>query len=300
MRTTRVMVVGYGHVGKEAALCVRQADDMELAGIVDIRHRINGDVGCPVVTGIHEIEALGQVDVAILATPSRAVPSVAPSYLQKGINTVDCYDIHGDSLISLRRDLHQQAEKGGSVAITTAGWDPGTNSIVRILFQAMAPRGLTYTNYGPGMSMGHTVAAKAIPGVRAALSLTIPKGSGQHRRDVYVELEDGVEFSQVERAILEDPYFQKDETRIVQVPSVTELETTGHGVLLQRYGGSGSAENQELELRLRVTNPSLTGQIMAAAARASTHLTPGAYTLAEIPPILLLAGDREDLLKRLT
>ena len=67
-----------------------------------------------------------------------------------------------------------------------AGWDPGTDSVVRTLLEAMAPKGHTYTNFGPGMSMGHTVAVKAIPGVKDALSMTIPLGTGIHRRMVYV------------------------------------------------------------------------------------------------------------------
>ena len=33
-----------------------------------------------------------------------------------------------------------------------------------------------------GMSMGHSVAVKAIDGVKNALSITIPKGTGVHRR----------------------------------------------------------------------------------------------------------------------
>ena len=41
------------------------------------------------------------------------------------------------------------------------------------------------------MSMGHTVAVKAIDGVKAALSMTIPTGTGIHRRMVYIELKDG-------------------------------------------------------------------------------------------------------------
>ena len=40
--------------------------------------------------------------------------------------------------------------------------------------------------------MGHSVAAKAIPGVKDALSMTIPLGTGVHRRMVYVELERGM------------------------------------------------------------------------------------------------------------
>ena len=35
--------------------------------------------------------------------------------------------------------------------------------------------------------MGHSVAVKAIEGVKDALSITIPVGTGIHRRMVYVE-----------------------------------------------------------------------------------------------------------------
>jgi len=55
----------------------------------------------------------------------------------------------------------------------------------------MPPEGITYVNYGPGMSMGHSVAVKAIEGIDDAISLTIPKGVGMHRRRVYVKLKEG-------------------------------------------------------------------------------------------------------------
>ena len=74
----------------------------------------------------------------------------------------------------------------------------------------MLPKGITYTNFGPGMSMGHTVAVKAIEGVKAALSMTIPLGTGVHRRMVYIEVEDGYDFKQVAAAIKTDDYFSHD------------------------------------------------------------------------------------------
>ena len=55
------------------------------------------------------------------------------------------------------------------------------------------------------MSMGHTVAVKAITGVKDALSLTVPLGTGLHRRMVYVELLPGAELGRVEEAIRADP-----------------------------------------------------------------------------------------------
>ncbi len=293
MKKIRVCVVGYGNVGREAMACVRQAPDMELAGVVR-RNPCGLDLGCPVASCVQEI---GKIDVAILTSPSRQIPCMAPLYLDQGINTVDSFDIHGDPTVALRKDLGSHAKAHGSVAIIGAGWDPGTDSVFRVLFAAMSPRGITYTNFGPGMSMGHTVAVKAIPGVKNALSMTLPAGFGVHKRDVYVELEEGADFEQVAAAIKCDPYFVKDETRVTRVDDVMEVEAMGHGVLLQRFGGAGTAENQVLELKMRLKNPSATAQMMVAAARASTKMAPGAYTLVEVAPIDMLAGDREGLVK---
>lgn len=293
MGKIRVCVVGYGNVGKEAIECIRQAPDMELAGVVR-RNPENPGLDCPVVSSVDE---LGKVDVAVLTSPSRQVPAIAPLYLEKGINTVDSFDIHGDPTLALKKDLDQVGKAHGSVAIISAGWDPGTDSVFRVLFAAMAPRGITYTNFGPGMSMGHTVAVKAIPAVKNALSMTLPAGFGTHKRDVYVELEDGADFAQVAEAIKKDPYFVHDETRVTKVDNVMEIEAMGHGVLLQRYGAAGTAENLVLELKTRLTNPSATAQVMVSAARASTRMKPGAYTLVEVPPIDLLPGDKDDLVK---
>ena len=126
-----------------------------------------------------------------------------------GIHTVDSFDIH-TGITALRRTLDAEAKKHNTVSIISAGWDPGSDSIVRTMLEAIAPKGITYTNFGPGMSMGHTVAVKAIEGVKAALSMTIPTGTGIHRRMVYIELKDGYEFDKVAAAIKADPYFVND------------------------------------------------------------------------------------------
>ena len=82
--------------------------------------------------------------------------------------------------------------------------------------------------------MGHSVAVRAIAGVKDALSMTIPVGTGIHRRMVYVELEEGADFKTVEAAIKADPYFVNDETHVIQVPCVDDLNDVGHGVNLVR------------------------------------------------------------------
>ena len=291
----RVAVIGYGNIGRFVLDALLASPDMEVAGIVS-RHLEADCMGTIPVT--RHFEELQDVDVAILCAPSRAVPDLAASLLEKGVCTVDSFDIHtavGDT----RTRLDEIAKKQGTAAIIAAGWDPGSDSVIRALFEAMAPKGITYTNFGPGMSMGHTVAVKAIDGVKKALSMTIPLGTGIHRRMVYVELEDGADSASVAAAIKADAYFCHDETHVIPVDDVDALKDMGHGVDLIRKGVSGKTDSQRMRFTMEINNPSLTGQILISAARAVKRQVPGCYTLIEIPPVDLLPGDRETWVHKL-
>lgn len=298
MKKIRIAIVGYGNIGRYTLQALQEAPDMEIAGIV----RRNGAENCPAELAgysvVKDIRDLGQVDVAILSTPSRSVEKYALEILAQGINTVDSFDIH-TQIADLRRTLDAAAKKSGSVSILSAGWDPGSDSIVRTLMESLAPKGISYTNFGPGRSMGHSVAVRAIDGVRDALSITIPVGTGLHRRMVYVELEEGADFSTIEAAIKADPYFVNDETHVQQVPCVADLNDVGHGVNLVRKGVSGQTHNQLFEFNMKINNPALTSQVLVNAARASVRQQPGAYTMIEIPVIDFLPGDREEIIRHL-
>lgn len=298
MKKIRAAVVGYGNIGHYTLQALEAAPDFEVAGIV----RRHGAEDCPeelkkykVVKDIRELE---HVDVAVLATPTRKVEEYAKDILSLGINTVDSFDIH-TQIVDLRRSLDAVAKEHGAVSIISAGWDPGSDSVVRTLLQAIAPKGITYTNFGPGMSMGHTVAVKAIEGVKKALSMTIPTGTGIHRRMVYVEIEDGYDFDQVAAAIKADPYFASDETHVNLVPSVDDVIDMGHGVNLTRKGVSGKTQNQLFEFNMRINNPALTGQVLVCVARATMLQKAGCYTMVEVPVIDLLPGDREENIRHL-
>ena len=292
----RAAVVGYGNIGKYAIETLESSPDFEIAGVV----RRNASDITPelrkynVVSNITELK---NVDVAILCTPTRNIEKYAKECLSAGINTVDSFDIHSQ-ILDLRNSLNETAVKYNAVSVVSAGWDPGSDSVVRTLMEAMAPKGITYTNFGPGMSMGHTVAVKAISGVKAALSMTIPTGTGVHRRMVYIELEDGFDFQAVSHAIKADDYFSHDETHVFQVEDVETLKDMGHGVYMERKGVSGSTQNQIFKFDMRINNPALTAQVLVCAARATLKQTPGAYTMIEIPVVDLLPGDKEQWIKK--
>ena len=278
MKKIRAAVVGYGNIGKYTIEALEASEDFEIAGVV----RRKGAENCPPELASYEvvkdITELRDVDVAILCTPTRSCEEYAKKILPLGINTVDSFDIH-TSILDYRASLMPICKASGTVAIISAGWDPGSDSIVRTLMESLAPKGLSYTNFGPGMSMGHSVCVRSKAGVKNALSMTIPKGEGIHRRMVYVELEDGATLEEVTAAIKADPYFASDETHVFAVPSVDAVRDMGHGVNLVRKGVSGKTQNQRIEFNMSINNPALTAQVLVNVARASLKQQPGCYTM---------------------
>ncbi|WP_019968567.1 diaminopimelate dehydrogenase [Segatella maculosa] len=298
MKKIRAAVVGYGNIGRYTIEALEASRDFEIAGVV----RRQGDKDKPAELAayavVDDIEKLKDVDVAILATPTRSCPEYAAKITALGINTVDSFDIH-TSILDYRTKQMENNKKTHTVSVISAGWDPGSDSVVRVLMESLAPKGLTYTNFGPGMSMGHSVCVRSKEGVRNALSVTIPLGEGIHRRMVYVELEDGAKLEDVTAAIKADPYFAHDETHVFAVASVDDVRDMGHGVNLVRKGVSGQTQNQRLEFNMSINNPALTAQVLVNVARASMRLQPGCYTMPEIPVIDLLPGTREEIVATL-
>ena len=293
MKKIRAAVVGYGNIGRYTVESLEAAPDFEIAGVV----RRQGDKDKPLELTPYEvvddITKLKEVDVAFLCTPTRSCPDYAERLVALGINTVDSFDIH-TSILEYRTRQMENCKKAGRVSVIAAGWDPGSDSVVRVLLEALAPKGLTYTNFGPGMSMGHSVVARSKKGVKNALSMTIPLGEGIHRRMVYVELEDGYTVAQVEAELKADDYFAHDELHVFAVKSVDDVRDMGHGVHLTR-----KTPNQRMSFDMSINNPALTAQILVGVARASFRLAPGCYTLPEIPVIDLLPQSREEVVATL-
>jgi len=282
----KVAILGYGNIGRAAEQAIMAAPDMELAGIY--HHNDNLDDIC--------------ADVVLLCTPTREVEPFAKALLQRGICTVDSFDIH-QKIYDLRQSLMPVAQANKAVSVISAGWDPGSDSVMRALLLALVPEGVTYTNFGPGRSMGHTVAAKAIAGVKDAVSMTIPVGKGVHKREVYVVLEDGADAQVVESLLKADAYFASDDTQMIVVDTLQDIDTLKHGVNIVREGVSSNVPNQHVNFNMTICNPALTAQVMVSCARAAVRMKQqgryGTYTMIELPPIALLPGEEELLIRSL-
>ena len=275
MKKIRAAVVGYGNIGKFTIEALEASADFEIAGVVRRHGADDKPAELAPYEVVKDIKELKDVDVAILATPTRSCEEYAKQILPLGINTVDSFDIH-TNIRGYRERLMELNKQTGTVSVIAA-----------------------YTNFGPGMSMGHSVCVRSKAGVKNALSMTIPLGEGIHRRMVYVELEDGAKLEDVTAAIKADPYFANDETHVFAVESVDAVRDMGHGVNLVRKGVSGKTQNQRFEFNMSINNPALTAQVLVNVARASMRQQPGCYTMIEIPVIDMLPGERADLIEHL-
>lgn len=297
MRKIRAAVVGYGNIGQYVVEALEAAPDFEIAGIVRRSGAENKPAELEAYAVVKDIKELKDVDVAVLATPTRSVEKYAKEILAMGINTVDSFDIH-TQITSLRRSLDESA-KAVRLSLLFLRMGSGKRFCSSYTVGSHRSEGHYLYQFRSGRSMGHSVAVRAIDGVKDALSMTIPVGTGIHRRMVYVELEEGADFKTVEAAIKSDPYFVNDETHVKQVPCVDDLNDVGHGVNLVRKGVSGKTHNQLFEFDMKINNPALTAQVLVCVARASMKQQPGCYTMIEVPVIDLLCGDREELIAHL-
>lgn len=104
MKKIRAAIVGYGNIGHYALEALEAANDFEVAGIVRRHGAENKPAELAQYDVVKDIRELKDVDVAILATPSRSCEEYAKQILPLGINTVDSFDIH-TSIVDYRARL---------------------------------------------------------------------------------------------------------------------------------------------------------------------------------------------------
>ena len=126
MEKIKAAVIGYGNIGGYVIEALQVAPDFEIVGVV---RRNAADVPAEldkykVVSHLQDLEG---VQVAILCNPTRSVEHYATEALRLGINTVDSFDIHTQT-VDLHRTLGEVARKHHAVSIMSAGWDGFRNT----------------------------------------------------------------------------------------------------------------------------------------------------------------------------
>jgi diaminopimelate dehydrogenase len=289
MKRLRLAVVGLGRVGQACVAAISESQDLALAGIVRRPERIRsplplGLAAVPVVSSASELDNL---DAALVCLPAEFILEAATDLVQHHTSIVESAIFAGDSLKSHWSTMDRVALRHRVPVVVGAGWDPGLRPLFEGIFAVLCPKGSAYKHDRPGVSLHHTLAARAIGGIRDALCAELRTSDGRIQRYVYVEFLPGVDVEQVSRTIQDDPLFLDQETLVLPVDSVSRLEEQGHGVVIERWGRASGKDHQRFLLEGRFDRVAITGQIMVAAARALTVLRPGAHPLDKVPPCAL-------------
>jgi len=329
MGKIRVVIAGYGNVGRGVRQALARACDMELAGIVSRSpERVKKEIGDAVpvlpMADTSAWVAAFRPDVAILCGGSKQdLPKQGPELVQV-VNTVDSFDNHS-RLPEHFHAMDDAAKASGHVSVISTGWDPGIFSLERTLanaflgvraygFYGMTPKG--------GLSMGHSDALRTIEGVQDARQYThaIPEAvervrrgenpdfqpGDMHTRECFIVAKPGADLDKIRRTVIEMPgYFAPYKTTIhfvTQEELNTKYAGFPHDGLVIASGKTGDAgHSADIEYHCRWgSNPEATANVLVAHARAAARLAAegrkGAYTILNIPPAYLSPLDQEELL----
>ncbi len=305
-----IAIVGYGNVGRGVEEAIKLNADTELGAIFTRRpQRVREAVkDVPVLSIEASVPSDLEIDVVILCGGSKADTPVQGPLFAKRFNTVDSFDTHA-AIPEYYQTMDEIARAHGHVNIIATGWDPGIFSLMRVLGDAFLPQGKQYTFWGPGVSQGHSDAARQVHGVRDARSYTRPieraverVRSGempafskreQHQRVVYVVPEAGADREKIRQAIVTMPhYFAEYNTEVIFITReemAARHASLPHGGFVVAAGVTGEKNRHVLEYRCQLeSNPEFTGNVLVAFARAAHRLSAegrsGAFTVLDIPP----------------
>lgn len=323
----KIVIIGYGNVGRGAIKAIGRNADMKLACILSRSpERVRKELGDMVsVFAADSIEELKKADVAILCSGSKDDLPIQGPFYTKYINTVDSYDNHSQAL-SYFKAMDKAAREAGTVSCVSIGWDPGIFSLQRVMGNAVIPGSKTYGFYGTtpkgGISMGHSDAIRRIDGVLDARQYThaIPEAiesvrSGEnpelnpgqmHWRECFVVVKEGSNTGAIENEIKNmEGYFAPYKT-VVHFVSQEELDVKysgfPHDGLVIGSGTTGEGNRALIEYKnVWDSNPEATANILVAYARAAKRLADenrrGAFTILDIPPAYLSPHSREELIR---
>lgn len=327
MSKIQVGIVGYGNLGRGVETALMSAPDMTLSAIFTRRdpasiHPLSSAVS---VRPLAEVETMkGCIDVLIICAGSATdLPEMTPA-LARSFNVVDSYDHH-----ALIQDHYAKvdavARENQTLAIISAGWDPGLFSINRVSADAVFPNGVSTTFWGKGVSQGHSDALRRVSGVLDARQYTIPiedalrrVRSGdrtklttreKHVRECFVVAEKDADLNRIEAEIKAMPGYFADYDTTVHFITQAELDrdhrALPHGGSVIHAGTTGAAREHHCLVEFHVemdSNPEFTGAILVAYARAVVRMHQrgmvGCRTVLDVAPSDLSPLSGEELRRK--
>ncbi len=320
----RIGIVGYGNLGRGVEAAVRYCEDMALVAVFTRRNPASVTVqseNLPVVAYSEMTAWKDRIDVMILCGGSATDLPWMTAELAEYFHVVDSFDTHAKIPEHFAK-VDAVAQRAKTLAVISAGWDPGLFSLNRLYAGAILPQGKDYTFWGKGVSQGHSDAIRRIAGVVDARQYTVPIPAAlarvkagenpefttreKHTRECYVVVEEGADKVAIEHAIVTMPNYFDEYITTVTFISMEELQANHsglpHGGTVIRSGVTGlQGENQQtIEYTLTLdSNPQFTSSVLVACARAAYKLAEagqvGCKTMFDIPPAALSPRSAEDL-----
>ena len=318
-----VGIYGYGNLGKGVELSILSAKDMNLIGVFTRRDpsTLKTLTGAKVYSCDDLPSFKGKIDVLIICGGSATDLPVMTPNLAKDFNVVDSFDTHA-KIPTHFENVDKVAKENNTVALISAGWDPGMFSINRLYSEAILPNGKDYTFWGRGVSQGHSDAIRRIEGVLDAKQYTVPIDSAlemvrtgeepnlttreKHLRECYVVAKEGADLKKIEEEIVTMPNYFADYDTTVNFITMEELKLNHsgipHGGKVIRTGKTGlNNENKHvIEYSLKLdSNPEFTANVLVACARAIYKMSlrgdKGCKTIFDLAPSDLSSKTPEEL-----
>ena len=320
----RVGIMGYGNLGRGIECALKQNNDMELVAVFSRRNPDSVKIlteGVKVYPAADAVKMKDEIDVLILCGGSATDLPVQTPEFAKAFNIVDSFDTHA-RIPEHFANVNKSAKENGTVAVISAGWDPGMFSLNRLYANAILPDGKDYTFWGKGVSQGHSDAIRRVDGVANAKQYTVPVDAAlaavrsganpelstreKHTRECYVVAEEGADKERIAQEIKSMPNYFADYDTTVNFITEEELQKNHagipHGGFVIRSGKTGwNLENNHIiEYSLKLdSNPEFTASVIVACARAAVRMKSegmtGCKTIFDIPPAYLCNISDEDL-----
>ncbi len=318
-----VAIYGYGNLGKGVEVAIKNNSDMNLVGI--FTRREPSSLKTLTNANVYSVNDLlnfkNQIDVLIICGGSATDLPIMTPELAKNFNVVDSFDTHA-KIPNHFDNVDKVAKENSTIALISAGWDPGMFSINRLYAEAILPNGKDYTFWGRGVSQGHSDAIRRIDGVLDARQYTVPieealekvrSGSEpnlttreKHLRECYVVAKEGADLNKIEQEIKTMPNYFADYDTTVTFITKEELEKNHkgipHGGKVIRTGKTGlNNENSHIiEYSLKLdSNPEFTASVLVASARAIYKMRlrgdTGCKTIFDLAPSDLSSKTPEEL-----